>query len=309
MGTVCVASPLPGRLAARERELLAEMAVHAADLLLMREEAMANARKEVQAASPGNAKAARADAPMHGAVLVVEDNAVNQLVARGLLNALGFDDVVVAGDGRQAVQACVERTFDLILMDCQMPVMGGFEAVAELRRMGIATPIIALTASAISGDRDACLAVGMDDYMTKPIEPAVLTQKARRWLQVGTATRAAQASHAAQQAPAFDADAFEERFCGNARLFTQAREIFLRQTSTRLRHIEEALANRDVANTSRLAHAMRGSASTIGAQALATLCAELEGAPADQMVTARAWLIRAHAALLGFEERSGALAD
>jgi CheY-like chemotaxis protein/anti-sigma regulatory factor (Ser/Thr protein kinase) len=110
-------------------------------------------------------------------VLLVEDNPVNQMVAQSLLERRGFE-VVVTGNGREGVEACQRGTFDLVLMDIQMPEMDGFEALAAIRafdeRSGRYTPVVALTAHAMKEDRDRCLAAGMDDYLSKPIEAARL---------------------------------------------------------------------------------------------------------------------------------------
>jgi CheY-like chemotaxis protein len=106
-------------------------------------------------------------------VLLVEDNAVNQRLAQRVLEKAGCT-VVCAMDGCEAVQASATRRFDVILMDLQMPHMDGFEATAELRRReavsGGHTPIVAVTANAMQGDRERCLAAGMDGYVTKPIK-------------------------------------------------------------------------------------------------------------------------------------------
>ncbi|HVE53915.1 MAG TPA: ATP-binding protein, partial [Ramlibacter sp.] len=114
-------------------------------------------------------------------ILLAEDNEVNQLVAQRLLGKLGYPNVTVAFTGREAVEACRAGRYDLVLMDCQMPVMDGWEAARVLREQGMQSPIIAFTASATSGDRDRCLAAGMNDYLTKPVEMAVLADKLQRW--------------------------------------------------------------------------------------------------------------------------------
>jgi CheY-like chemotaxis protein len=112
-------------------------------------------------------------------ILLVEDNAVNQKLARRLLEN-GGHTVTCAGDGAEALSACEKSRFDAILMDIQMPVMDGFEATAELRRRekltGGYTPVLALTANAMQGDRDRCLSAGMDGYVTKPINKGELLQ-------------------------------------------------------------------------------------------------------------------------------------
>jgi two-component system sensor histidine kinase/response regulator len=119
-----------------------------------------------------------------GRVLVVEDGEINQLVATGILKHLGYA-VDLAEDGLDALEALEGTTYDAVLMDVQMPGMDGFEATAEIRRREgthLHTPIIAMTASAIEGDRERCLAAGMDDYVSKPIEPAVVAGVLARWV-------------------------------------------------------------------------------------------------------------------------------
>jgi CheY-like chemotaxis protein len=114
-----------------------------------------------------------------GHILLVEDNLVNQKLARRLLEN-GGHTVTCASDGAQALEACETGRFDAILMDIQMPVMDGFEATAELRRReqatGRHTPVLALTANAMQGDRERCLSAGMDGYVTKPINTVELLQ-------------------------------------------------------------------------------------------------------------------------------------
>jgi CheY-like chemotaxis protein len=125
-------------------------------------------------------------------VLLVEDNLVNQEVARAMLENLGFE-VDAAADGRAAIEAAFKRQYDVVLMDCQMPEMDGFQATAAIRAHELdpkasqsalprRMPIIALTANAMKGDRERCLAAGMDDYLTKPFRTEQLDEVLRRWL-------------------------------------------------------------------------------------------------------------------------------
>lgn len=123
-----------------------------------------------------------------GHLLLVEDNAVNQRLASLLLQREGYR-VTLVDNGQKALEAVTHHTFDAILMDIQMPVMGGLEATQRIRAHEATlpgqprTPIIAMTANALVGDREECLAVGMDDYVSKPINPALLFQQLAKALQ------------------------------------------------------------------------------------------------------------------------------
>ncbi len=118
-------------------------------------------------------------------VLLVEDNRINQLVAVSTLEKLGYH-VDRAEDGAEAVEICACMTFDAVLMDIQMPVMDGYQATAKIRendaRMGRRTPIIGLSARAMEGDREAAIAAGLDDYLTKPLRKEELQQMLERWI-------------------------------------------------------------------------------------------------------------------------------
>lgn len=118
-------------------------------------------------------------------LLIVEDNHTNQMIMKGMLKKMGHT-VKIASDGLQAIHKLEEESFDLILMDCQMPVMDGFETTRKIRagRSAYAnTPIIAVTANAMAGDRERCLSCGMDDYLAKPVKKTNLGEKINLWLQ------------------------------------------------------------------------------------------------------------------------------
>jgi signal transduction histidine kinase/CheY-like chemotaxis protein len=126
----------------------------------------------------------KTDAKLRARVLVAEDNLVNQKVAVRSLEMLGCD-AEVADNGALAIEALRQRDFDIVLMDCQMPVLDGFHASQRIRELeaGVKhTPIIAMTANAMQGDRERCLAAGMDDYMPKPVTLDALDQTLRQWL-------------------------------------------------------------------------------------------------------------------------------
>jgi CheY-like chemotaxis protein len=130
-------------------------------------------------------------------VLIAEDNLVNQRLVTRMLEKRGHF-VVVAGNGREAVEALEKESFDLVLMDLQMPVMDGFEATTAIRKKegdrGIHVPVVALTAHAMKGDREKCLAGGMDGYLTKPIRPHELDELLGNYLSRRAETAEAQES-------------------------------------------------------------------------------------------------------------------
>ena len=146
------------------------------------------------AGAPAAAAAAKPPSALQGRVLVAEDNLVNQEVALAMLEAWGLDGVV-AETGAAAVEAVKREAFDMILMDCQMPVMDGYQATAEIRRLeirqrstGRPVPIVALTANAMPGDRERCLAAGMDDFVHKPFREHELRAIVATWLTQPAAT-------------------------------------------------------------------------------------------------------------------------
>ncbi|MCK5070324.1 MAG: response regulator, partial [Desulfocapsa sp.] len=132
-------------------------------------------------------------------VLLVEDNITNQIVAEGMLELFGCE-IDLAVNGREAVQMVKEQKYDLILMDCQMPELDGYSATEEIRVFenltgAVHTPIVALTAHAMSGDRERCISVGMDDYLSKPLRQYQLESVLKQWfsdsnVNTGRATKA-----------------------------------------------------------------------------------------------------------------------
>ena len=129
-----------------------------------------------------HAPAVRHVEPRAARLLVVEDNLINMTVILGLLAKLGYVSIDQAGDGLAALSAVAENDYDLILMDCQMPELDGNDATRRLRERGVEVPVIAMTAHALAGDRELCLAAGMNDYLAKPIAFDELTHLLERWL-------------------------------------------------------------------------------------------------------------------------------
>jgi CheY-like chemotaxis protein len=235
----------------------------------------ANGGARPHAASTSEAHAG--DVHVGGRVLVVEDNVVNQRVAVRMLEKLGYR-ADAAASGRKAVDALAHIPYDLVLMDCQMPEMDGYAATAEIRlherAQGAAsrrTPIIAMTANALEGDAEKCLAAGMDDYIPKPVTVQRLAAVLARWSPQtgpGAPEEAVDASTLALLR-----DLQRE---GQPDLLAELIAIYLRDTPPRLAALYEAVARADAEAVGREAHGLKGSNGQIGAVQVARLCAELE---------------------------------
>jgi CheY-like chemotaxis protein len=211
-------------------------------------------------------------------VLVVEDNAVNQHVAVRMLETRGYRVEAVA-NGREAVDALAQIPYDLVLMDCQMPQMDGYAATAEIRRreseQGAAarrTPIIAMTANALKGDAEKCLAAGMDDYLPKPVTAQRLAAVLARWRPRAGPGTPDETVDARALAALRDLQG-----AGRPDLLPELIAVYLRDTPPRLAALHEAVTHADAEALRRAAHGLKGSSSQIGAVQVAHLCAELEG--------------------------------
>jgi CheY-like chemotaxis protein len=211
-------------------------------------------------------------------VLLVEDNPVNQELAQHMLEHLGCT-CVIARHGREALVALEGDTaFDAILMDCQMPEMDGFEATAAIRvreAQGVRKrlPIIALTAGAVEGDRDKCLAAGMDDYLSKPFSLDQLEGILRRCLPVVPAIEPGE--------PHVDPQVIESMLVlggGGSELLKRMVDIYLDDAPSRLEIVREGMQRSDPGAVSRAAHALKSASANLGAAALAELCRRLERA-------------------------------
>jgi CheY-like chemotaxis protein/HPt (histidine-containing phosphotransfer) domain-containing protein len=206
---------------------------------------------------------ARAGVP----ILLAEDNPTNQAVALNMLRRRGYR-VEVAGNGAEAVDAIRRESFAAVLMDCQMPILDGYAATAEIRKLeGEArrTPIIAMTAHAMEGARERCLEAGMDDYMSKPLRPETLDQVLANW--VGT-----------PRPTVMDRDflASLAQDLGGEDVVAEICALFLSDLDARVDRLRVAARDGDVETLRRGAHQLKGSASNIGAVAVSGAAGELE---------------------------------
>jgi two-component system sensor histidine kinase/response regulator len=211
-------------------------------------------------------------------VLVAEDNPVNQRVVVGRLESMGCR-VDVAGDGRAAVEMSGATPYAAIFMDIQMPVMDGFAATDAIRRREgdeRHTPIVAVTAHSLAGDREKCLAAGMDDYLTKPLRAAALERVLARWLFPWTVVQHSDASVPnGATAPVLDPATLEAACGGDRDVRAEFVALFLEHSRGELDELRAVVAARDLERVRTVAHSLGGSAATLGAARLAAACSRL----------------------------------
>jgi CheY-like chemotaxis protein/HPt (histidine-containing phosphotransfer) domain-containing protein len=239
-------------------------------------------------------------------VLVAEDNKTNQVVASNMLRKLGCR-VTLASNGREAVETLLKKEIDLIFMDCQMPVLDGYHATAEIRRMeeknGLKgnIPIIALTANALEGDREKCLAAGMDDYISKPFKQEAILATLDRWAarktqviegvatvaeknaEAGDTDRPGEKSPAKQEeshTPSIDPSALaalqELQIEGEPSVLDDIVTAYLTGSESLISQLREALSENDIEVIQRSAHSLKSSSANVGAMKLFEFSKALE---------------------------------
>jgi signal transduction histidine kinase/DNA-binding response OmpR family regulator len=243
-------------------------------------------------------------------LLLVEDNPVNQEVAKIMLEELGCQ-VDIANNGCEAVERLEKQRYRLVLMDCQMPVMSGFEATEIIRDRekntpplsGQRLPIVAVTAHAFSGDRERCLAAGMDDYLSKPFNRQQLIAVLERWLPANKNTAAAACQPAALlPSPAAEAadSPLDSGLLNNIRalqrpdvpsLLGKIIGLYLDNSPALLQSSREAVAQGDAVALMEAAHSLKSSSANLGATQLAALCKELEQRGRDNNLQGAAELV------------------
>ena len=229
-------------------------------------------------------------------ILLAEDNLVNQQVAKGVLRKLGCQ-VDLAINGQEALSMVEEHHYDLVFMDCQMPRMDGYAATAEIRRFearqssGPHVPIVALTANALSGDREKCLSAGMDDYVSKPFSIERIQSLLQKWLPpacqiddesiTASAAEEVAASMAEMKLPGVlnrsvlaAIRTLETEVSGN--LLTQIIELYLHDSPGKLANLDQAVKDGNSREIMALAHSLKSSSANLGADRLAELLARLE---------------------------------
>ncbi|MBU1108552.1 MAG: response regulator [Candidatus Riflebacteria bacterium] len=224
-------------------------------------------------------------------ILLVEDNLTNQEVALITLKKLGYR-ADLATNGQEAIRLLSEHNYSLVLMDCQMPVMDGFEATANIRSgkckvFNSAVPIIAMTANAMQGDRERCIAAGMDDYLAKPVQPAELLEKLGSWLmktlKPHDAVVQSESVPAMDMKAIFDEDELMERLMEDKALLQRIVTAFFTDAPTHLMQLKAAIDDHDYSQGRRLVHNIKGSAANVSATALREAALAVETLIIDEM--------------------------
>jgi CheY-like chemotaxis protein/HPt (histidine-containing phosphotransfer) domain-containing protein len=206
-------------------------------------------------------------------------------VALGIINKLGLSADAVA-NGNEAIKSLETTPYDLVLMDVQMPEMDGYEASTMIRNpssfvLNHQIPIIAMTANAMQGDRDKCIAAGMNDYIPKPVTPAVLAEAFEKWLPLDD-NKAKQSSSSTgtknDTLAIFDYDGLMDRVIGDEQLLRKVTGVFVNDIPGKITLLKEAIFARDSKNVTFHAHSMKGASGNIGANQLYRLAAEMENA-------------------------------
>ncbi len=230
-------------------------------------------------------------------ILLAEDNITNQQVALGILKKLGLRADAVA-NGAEALQALESLPYDLVLMDVQMPVMDGLEATRQIRSPSSSVsnpkiPIIAMTAHAMQGDQEKCLAAGMNDYVSKPVSPQTLARVLEKWLNVeeeahlSKNTVTTQTSQTVEH-PVLDLPGLMERVMDDVTLAEQVLDGFPEDVLQRIQALQTFMEAGDCACVERQAHAINGASGIVGGEALRALAFEIEkAAKAGDLTIAR----------------------
>jgi PAS domain S-box-containing protein len=216
-------------------------------------------------------------------ILLAEDNPINQLVALKILSRKGYHADTV-GNGQEAVQAIKNSNYDLVFMDCQMPELDGYSATEQIRKhentSGKHTVIIAMTAHALKGDKEKCLEVGMDDYLTKPIDINSLNAMIEKWINKNDAENRGQIDNknnkAEKRSESIDVNRIREVFGDDNESIRKFILLFIQSTDEALAEIESSVKDKDVDRAKKIFHRLKGSAGNSGMMIMHELCISAE---------------------------------
>jgi CheY-like chemotaxis protein len=236
-----------------------------------------------------------AETKLHGHILVVEDNAVNQVVARRMLEKLGHTTEIVS-NGREALDRLAQSRFDLVLMDCQMPVMDGYEATTQLRQglhgvLDPNVPVIALTANVMQGDREKSVAAGMNDHLAKPYSATQLQGMIERWLNAVSAPEiwkeeTYMAPSEPVNEPVFDVTIILNNFEQDLDIVREILPEGVEDLVKNCQALGESLASAELDNAARVAHTLKGLGLSFGSKQAHSLSEEIEAMIKDHDINA-----------------------
>jgi signal transduction histidine kinase/CheY-like chemotaxis protein/HPt (histidine-containing phosphotransfer) domain-containing protein len=238
----------------------------------------------------GETRASAAGTPVNAHILVVEDNAVNQQVAIEIFKSLGCT-VDIAANGEEGAKMAFDASYDVIFMDCQMPIMDGYAATAEIRRReqsGSRIPIIAMTANALKGSQEKCIAAGMDDYIAKPVSPDAVLAVMMKHLagrpekeplpgpveDFATPVRLEKASNPGVSA--IDRRRAMDTTGGNVEILKRVTKVFVQNVPDEVEQLRQALSNENLGEARRLAHSIKSAAAALGGMSVSDLAFQLE---------------------------------
>jgi PAS domain S-box-containing protein len=246
-------------------------------------------RQQAVAAPSPRESASKPASATRGQILLVEDNLINQQVALGILQVQGYA-VTVANNGKEALDALARGEFDLILMDCHMPQMDGLEATREIRAReassrGKRVSIVALTANAMTQDREECLNAGMDDHLSKPFSMQTMKDMLARWMPPATPSAQSAAAELAARATAKAAQVLDRQRLdelrtlltdGKAKVLARVIDAYLLESPKLVQALKQAVGAADARQIERCAHSLRSCSANVGARMLSRYCEELE---------------------------------
>lgn len=222
-------------------------------------------------------------------LLLAEDNPINREVLLGLLNKVGISTVDIADNGIDVLKALESVSYDLILMDVSMPRMDGLTVTKKIRSSTFPVnssqlPIIALTAHAIAGDREQCIRAGMDDYLTKPVQPGELLEKLEMWIpsrqyvneSVDTKREKVNEAEDFLTVSQFDYTALLKRMLGDEKLTRSVLELFLQEAPDQIKQLSDTIGNGDLIASARLAHKIAGGSANLSINRMQAIAKEIE---------------------------------
>ena len=219
--------------------------------------------------------------PAEVSILIAEDHELNRVFIRQLLHFYGITHYAIVGDGAAALNAVTNGTFDIVLMDCHMPIMNGYDATVAIRELEKATethiPIIAMTANAMLGERERCLQLGMDEYISKPIDPAKLKQVLSRWIRFPVSSEPVKGeAPGPQKTPRLDLATIRSFSAGNVAMEKEFARLFVSQANLHLASLNQHCVSGTSQEWKEFSHLLKGGAATLGALKMRAICADAQ---------------------------------